>query len=371
MRRLLLFAALASFATSAFSKEAFIPVAGSVGAFRTDARIFNPSATNDITIQAYYLPSGNGDNGAAQPVTFTVPHRQMVIYNDVVSSLLHASGLGGIRFTSTDDYSVTERAYATTSANSCSASGTLGLSVEAYSSSEAMTAGVLLQLTTKPSFYTNIGAINTTNNTANVTWRLYDKNNAVVATSTRTMPPYAVVAPTRMTSFFNAGAADITDAWVNFTSDQPIVAYASINDEVTTDPTYIPMLPDPGASSVTPPASTEKTFNVTLRSSQITITPAITSDTLKSGDKVIFRITNTTTDGAIHGFTLVSPKGAVLVPDRFYNPGAAAVDQSWTVPSQGTFTFFCTNNSCSTGHTSMAGTFDVGQPSETDPGGKY
>ena len=122
----------------------------------------------------------------------------------------------------------------------------LGLSVEAYDSSEAMSAGVLLQLTAKPSFHTNLGAINTNNATANVTWRLYDKNNNLVAVSTRAMPAYAVVAPTNMTSFFTPGSADITDAWVSFTSDQPIIAYASINDDVTTDPTYIPMLTDSG-----------------------------------------------------------------------------------------------------------------------------
>ena len=373
MRRIgfALLTATTIFATGAFAKDAFVPIAGSIGAFRTDARIFNPSSTKDITVQAYYLPQGNADNSASQPVSFTVPKRQMVVYNDVVSTLLHASSpLGAIRFKSDDDFQITERAYATSSA-SCINSGTLGLSVEGYDVSSAMPNGVLLQLTSKPSYHTNIGAVNPNSTAAHVTWRLYDKNNALVATGNAiTMPPFAVIGPTNLISnfFFNTAGFDLTDSWVSFSSDQPIIAYASINDDVTTDPTYIPMLADSGASSSTTPSA--HTFDVTLRSFSITISPQITSSTLKQGDQVTFRVTNVQTD-TTHGFTLVAPNGSVLIPDRFYPPGSGTVTQTFTVPSQGTFTYLCTNSACGTGHTSMTGSFDVGQPSETDPGSKY
>ena len=179
----------------------------------------------------------------------------------------------------------------------------------------------------------------TNNATANLTWRLYDKNNNLVAVSTRAMPAYAVVAPTNMTSFFTPGSADITDAWVSFTSDQPIIAYASINDDVTTDPTYIPMLTDSGSGS----SATGKVFDVTLKSFQMTISPAITSTSLKAGDKVTFRIQNTTTDSVTHGFTLAAVTGgAVLIPSRLYPPGSGIIEQTWTVPAQGTYAYTCT-----------------------------
>ena len=87
LRRLAVFLGLAIFATAAFAKDAFVPIAGSAGTFRTDARIFNPSQTKDITVQAFYLPVGNGDNSGVQSVSFSVPHRQMVIYNDVAKNL--------------------------------------------------------------------------------------------------------------------------------------------------------------------------------------------------------------------------------------------------------------------------------------------
>ena len=54
--------------------------------------------------------------------------------------------------------------------------------------------------------------------------------------------------------------------------------------------------------------------------------------------------------------------------------GSGIIEQTWTVPAQGTYAYTCTNTTCGTGnpgHTSMNGSFDVGQPSETDPGGKY
>jgi plastocyanin len=374
MHRLLILAALASFATPAFPKDVVLTVGGSVGAFRTDARVFNPSATKDITIQAYYLPIGNVDNSGVQPISFTVPHRQMLVYDDVVSSLFHLDGLGAIRLQSDDDFVATQRIYAQQPATSCAAAGTLGQFLAGNDVTSASTAGVLIQLKSSSSFRTNLGAVNPGSSTAHVTFRLYDKNNALVATgSPITMPAYGVIGPTNMTSgfFFNATGVDMSDAWVNFTADQPVIAYASVVDQSTTDPTYIAMMPDSGAASTTNPTDSGKTFDVTLMTAAISIAPAIASNTLKVGDKVTFHVANTTTDNAIHGFTLISPTGAVLVPSRFYTAGSAAVDQTFTIPSQGTYTYYCTNTTCSTGHTNMVGSFNVGQPTETDPGGKY
>lgn len=370
MRRFLVLAALVISATTAFAKDGFLTIGGSVGAFRTDARVFNPSTTKDITIQAYYLPVGNADNSAVQPVSVTVPKRQMLLFDDVVSSLFHAGGLGAIRLKSDDDFIATSRIYAQTSATSCQAAGTLGQFLEGDDVASASTTGVLIQLKASTAFRTNIGAVNPNATTAHVTWRLYDKSNALIATGTPvTMPPFAVVGPTSMTSgFFFNSSGDLSDAWVSFSSDQPIFAYASVVDNTTTDPTYIAMSKDSGGVEVTTP--TAKTFDISLRNNSITISPTIAQSTLKNGDQVTFRVTNLSTDET-HGFTLVSPTGSILVPDRFYPSGTATVSHNFTVPGQGTYTFFCTNSSCGTGHTQMVGTFNVGQASDDDPGGKY
>ena len=152
---------------------------------------------------------------------------------------------------------------------------------------------------------------------------------------------------------------------MSFTSDQAIFAYASVVDNNTTDPTYIAMASDSGAAA---PSNDAKVFDVTLSDGVIAISPKIDKTTLKTGDKVTFRIAAT---DHVHGFELFDPNLNIMVASSFYNPGAPAVERTWTVGPVGTYAYFCTNSACSLQHAQMAGSFDVGQASETDPGGKY
>ena len=269
MIRLALFGVLALVSTQSFAKEVFVAVAGSVGVFRSDVRIFNPSQTKSIQIQAFYLPTGNVNNAAVQGTTITVPKRQMAVYDDVVSSLFHKSGLGGIRFVSADEFVVTERIYATTSSGCGAAVNpcTLGQFVNGVDSGSAVRNGVLLQLNAPSgaaaASRTNIGAQNPSNATANVVWRVYDRNNALAGTSkTIAMPPYAVIAPGDIRTFGTSipGSADLSEAWVSFTSDRPIVAYASVVDNGSTDQTYVPAAVD---TDPLPPTTTPPGLNLT------------------------------------------------------------------------------------------------------------
>ena len=363
MRRLLILSTLLALATTGFAKDVYLSIGGSVNNFRTDARIFNPSFSKDIQIQATLLPIGNADNSLRQPITITVSKRQMLDYDDVVASLFTSSGLGAIRLSSTDDFVATQRIYATTSATACQAAGTLGQFVPGLDTSQAAKLGVVIQLKSSGAFRTNIGAVNPNSVAANVTWRLYDKNNALVATgSPIAMPPFAVITPTNIAStfFFNPGSADLSDAWVSFSSDQPLLAYASVIDNVTTDPTFIPMSADSG---VPPTQSGGLEFNVTEQNFSITISPAPTN--LKIGDVVTFHITVRDSN---HGFQLSEPDGVVAIPGTIFSPGATA-DRTFTVRKNGTYSYFCTNTACGTGHNSMSGTFDVGQG--TDPPPRY
>jgi len=347
---------------AAFAKDVYLSIGGSVGSFATDARIFNPSQTKDIQIQAYYLPVGNVDNSGVQPVTITVPKRSQVDYNDVVASLFHGTGLGAIRLTSSDDFVATQRIYANVNGD------TLGQFVGGVDATEALKNGVVIQLKNNGAggqhgtFRTNVGAVNPNGTAANVTWRVYDKTNAVIGSPHQmTMPPYGVVGPTAMTAFGDniPGTADLSDAWIGFVSDQPIVAYGSVVDNGSTDPTYIPASNDsdpPAASSQ--PAT--KVFTVTLSSFHIDISPAPTG--LKVGDQVQFNVTAVRADGGIHGFRLTVPDGSEdLIPDRGPYPGNQVFTYNFTVPMEGTYFYTCTNSSCGSGHDQMQGTFNVGQ----------
>ena len=350
---------LLTLATSAFAKDEWVTIAGTVSNFRTDVRVLNPSFDKDISVTATFLPVGNADNSDKTGVAFTIPKRQMKMLDDVVGTLFSTTGIGAIRFSSADDFEVTSRIYATVAA------GTLGQFSPGLMPGAANAKGALLQLKSGTAFRTNVGAVNPSASAASVTWRLYDKNNAVVATGTPiAMPPFAVIGPTNIAGsfFFNPGTADLSDCWMSYTSDQPIFAYSSVIDSGTTDPTFIPAVPDTGVAPTTTQPQT-KTFEVTLHSFHIDITPAVK---LAVGDTATFHIRGNDTT---HGFVVVGPKGDILIDPLQLSPGSEAT-RSFKVTTTGTHSYFCVVTTCGEGHNSMVGSFDVGKETD-DPGHGY
>jgi hypothetical protein len=212
----------------------YLPIAGSVGAFRADVRIFNPADT-DSTVTLVFVPVGN-QNGAvfAHPVTVVIPKQQAVAWDDMVATVFHATGIGAVYLDGTTPLLITCRIYAQT------ANGTLGQGYQAPRLSGLLTDGVLLQLRSDASFRTNIGVANLQNAAATVTWTLYDGQNHKVSEKTIRIENYGIIGPTNISAgfFFDATGADLTDARVSFHSDVPIAVYASVIDNATTDPTY-------------------------------------------------------------------------------------------------------------------------------------
>jgi len=330
--------------------EVFIPIAGSVGVFSTDARVFNPSYTDTITIEASLLPVGNIDNSGVPPVEITVAPREMKIYDDVVTSLFGGTGLAGIRFASGSDLGATARIFAN------EAAGTLGQFVVGVPVESALQKGVLIQLKSSTTFRTNVGFMNpSVGADANITFRLYDKTNTEVASTTQIVKPFGVVSPTNVTSLFPGVSADLSDCWVAFDSDTPVIVYGSVIDNRTTDPTYVPAIADSGEM---PPQPTVKEFRVEAFQFDYTVTPtggSPTSDQIvvKQGDQV--RLILTASDngqGNGHGFQM-SP----FVSSRTLHPGQETVVE-FTASQSGTFTFFCTVV-CGGGHSTMRGTMTV------------
>lgn len=349
MRKLAIFAilVLSVFAPFAEAKDVYVPIAGSIGVFRTDARVFNPSYTKAITVQAYLLPTGNIDNSGVASISFDVPARQMKVYDDVLTSLFSATGLAGIRFSSPDDFAATARIFAQAT------NGTLGQFEVGVVAEDALLKGAILQLKSNTEFRTNIGLQNTEAATATVSLTLYGKDNAEVKTTSIMVLPRGVIAPTEIKSFFGGGiTADLSDCWVSFDSNRALAAYGSVVDNATTDPTYVPAVADSG---VKPPTQPTKEFNITARTFAYTITPAgggaSTTDafTVNKGDHVILNIT---AQDVTHGFSM-SP----YVTSRSLNPGTT-VRVEFDAIQSGNFTFFCTVT-CGSGHGGMNGTMTV------------
>ena len=288
----LLTAAAILISGAAHADEVYLSVAGSVGAFRTDARIFNPSFTADIVVNASFLPAGNVSNAGVTPKAITIPKRAMVTYDNVVASLFSATGLGAIRLVSHGDFVATQRIYATT------ADGTLGQFVPGLDLLTARKNSVLIQLKsngapgTKGTFRTNVGFVNPNATAANATLVLYDKANAVAGQAAALrIEPFGVVAPSSLTAYFNNPARDLSDAWLSVRADLPIFSYGSVVDNGTTDPTFIPASEDPGAApTATPPETKTVVVGPDFKFEPATLTIGV-------GDTVTwtFRATHTTT----------------------------------------------------------------------------
>jgi cytochrome c oxidase subunit 2 len=318
--------------------------------FRTDARVFNPSYTDAITIEASLLPAGNIDNSAVPPIEITVAPREMKVYDDVVSSLFSATGLAGIRFSSGSDLGATARIFAD------NAPGTLGQFVVGTPVGSALTKGVLIQLKSSDAFRTNVGFLNpSASSDANVTFRLHDKSNNEVASTTQIVRPFGVVSPTAVTLLFPGVTADLSDCWVSFESDQPVLVYGSVVDNLTTDPTFVPAIPDTG---VKPPQQVVKEFLVEAFQFDYTVVPTGGSPTgdqivVKKGDHVRLILTAADNgEGSGHGFSMFP-----FVSSRNLSVGVETVVE-FVASESGTFTFFCTII-CGSGHNSMRGTMTV------------
>jgi heme/copper-type cytochrome/quinol oxidase subunit 2 len=357
MRGRALLVASLLFAIPAFAKDIYLSIGGSANGFFTDARILNPSFDKDITITARYLPTGNVDNSGAATKTITVGKRSMAIYDDVVHSLFGGGpALGAIRLTSDDDFVATQRIYADKRADH--QHGTLGQFVPGLNSADAKRKGALIQLkngdttlaSAPASFRTNWGAVNPNASAAHVTMKLYDKLNAVVATATLDMPPFAAIAPTRITDTFDAGSSDLTDSWISYDSDQPLFVWGSIVDNGAEDPTFVTASEDTGVASTNEPPK-QTTVDVVARNWTYTVTP---SQPLHAGDTVKF-VLHSSED--IHGFMLVGPHDELLLQ---VDPlTATSVERVITLPSTGTYIYFCTHETCGEGHTTMSGSFDI------------
>lgn len=351
MRPRLLSAALLVLCTfTASAKDVYLSVGGSVGNFRTDARIFNPSFDKDITILARYLPAGNVDNSGVAVKSITVPKRSMATYDDVVQSLFGGGApLGAVRLTSDDDFVATQRIYA------AEAIGTLGQFVPGVDPAQALAKGVVVQLKqngakgTRGTFRTNWGGVNPNGVVANIDFTLYDKHNTVAGTNTLTVQPYGVIAPMALAGFFGNPDRDLSDTWMSFESDQPIFVYGSVLDNGSEDPTFVPASADSGVAPTLPQA---KSVSISARDWVFDVS---IPEPLRSGDVVDFTIS---ASQGVHGFELVGPGGQRLIPDVRFS-GNNVIERRVTLPAGGVYSYFCTNSLCGEGHSAMSGTFNV------------
>lgn len=343
--RVVLALALAVSGSAGLAKDVYLPIAGSPGNFKTDVRLLNTSSSKDIVVNATFLPAGV-DNNNATSVAINVPKRTMITRDDAVATMFginNPSALGAIRLTSEDNFVASMRIYAVTE------EGTLGQFAPGIEPAEARTKGILMQLRANGAFgtentsRTNLGFMNPNTSPAQVTVTLYDKNNLVVGT------PFSVSVPPRSVEFprsadsplrLSSTAADFSEAWASFDSTQPVIGFASIVDNGTSDPFFQLAFADAPTSG----NQTTRTFHVTAKawSFQVQEGPI----RVQQGDHVILIVTGEDSD---HGLSLerYAPNGITVSPGQ-----TRTIEFDATVA--GTFTYYCTIY-CGSGHYGMFG----------------
>jgi hypothetical protein len=233
-----------------FAKNLYIPVAGVArGAnntlFRTDVRIFNPSATQDLAVSLHFLPIGQ--DGSNYPGTIvTVGKRQMLVLDNIAENFFHlpSGSIGAIRLDSDDAvshaFSADSRTY--TDSPNPAVPGTYGQYIPALDSTRGIAKSIVLHVSSSSDlskgFRTNAGIMNPNSTASTVTPRLHRADGTLVAQGAPlTILPKSMTQQS-LSSLFGP-VTDFEDGFILFDSSLPVFTWASVIDNRSADPIFV------------------------------------------------------------------------------------------------------------------------------------
>lgn len=332
VRLALAFILASSFCTSSpAAAEKFIPAAahlpgGNATFFRTDVRIVN-LASAPASFELTWLPS----NDTPRKELLTISGRASVQIDDIVLSLFDvAAGGGMIGISSSADFVATSRTYTTSGDPACP--GTFGQFIPAVEATAAVRRGIVanvqLSATAGTGSRTNAGFANPGSEAIDVTVRLRDGGGASRGVTTVTVPPLALTQIALATSFPEATGDNL---FLEVEASAPVIAYASVVDNVSGDPIYVPASPDSGVPQLP---------SLTLLARQWEFQPAVIDARVGEETTIIARALDVDHGLGISGVGPVScssEQGGICV----LRPGED-VTIRFTPREPGTFAFFCT-----------------------------
>ncbi len=241
-------------------------VSGAAGTdWRTDVELYNPGNQNGH-YEIALLETGRDNSTPTSSVQQVIPGASVRL-GDVLDSVFGFDGTAALRITpmAGSEVVATSRTYNQTT------SGTYGQFVGAVPSSAAIAhgeQGLMTQLThhqgTASGSRTNLGYLNCTGEEAQVRIDLYRSNGILLGTVERTVGPFMHRQENRI--FERVTGDDVADGFALITSPTPgsrITAYASVVDNSTGDPIYIPaaaILPQPLEPTMDPRATMHLLF---------------------------------------------------------------------------------------------------------------
>ncbi|TAM44893.1 MAG: M6 family metalloprotease domain-containing protein [Acidobacteria bacterium] len=201
--------------------------------WRSDIAVLNRSSQSANLTLKMYAPSG------LKTMPISVAGKAQLLLRDVAGQLGVSAESGTLQVVSDQAVLLTGRTY-----NQIDATHTYGQDYDGQESSLMLGAGQsawLPQLTQNALFRTNIGLTNTGGSTASVTLTLFDGQGNQVSSLPRSLAPaefYQFDQPYLNTT---AGGTENGYAVVTVNSGSGIVAYASVIDQATGDPTTFNM----------------------------------------------------------------------------------------------------------------------------------
>jgi hypothetical protein len=207
--------------------------------WRSDLGLLNTGTSTANVLLAFH-----GTGGVVTNTTYVPPGAQSILV-DVVGRLA-ADGQGALAVSTDQPLVVTSRTYnQVPSTASCYPNGTQGQNYQTLTAGDELPAGQsawLPHLTENSAYRTNIGLVNTHGAEAVVTVELYDGAGTKLADYTVSLAPGQWAQETQ--PFRNKAGQRAMDrgyAKVTVTSGSGVVAFASVVDNITNDPTTITM----------------------------------------------------------------------------------------------------------------------------------
>jgi len=209
-----------------------------VANWKTDMRVFNPSSKPVDTTLTFYSQNG----GNPKSVTMTLAPNEVKDLDGTLASTFGITNDGGAVHISTAQPSnliATARTYNKTS------NGTYGQFIPAVTPADAAGAGSrplqLLQLEESDRYRSNVGIVEVSGKPAKVQISVVPPDGRVTGVAEMDLAPNEFRQLNSMLKSFGLGTAYNQRVTVKVISGEGrVTAYASVIDQVTQDPTYIP-----------------------------------------------------------------------------------------------------------------------------------
>ncbi len=225
--------------------------------FRSDVRVFNPTNSPvNYTPVLYDQVTGQTFTGPLQ----TIPPRTQQAFDNIVGTVfgrtLDNGSFGPIRFQTAGTIIVSS---SVNNYNACGNGAVSGQWLPGLDAGQALSAGTLVQLASSANlqtgYRTNVVFTNPGSSPATVNAKVHRGDGSSVSAVIGPLPANGFTQIGNWGSFPGIDGTADTNLWLEFTSDQPVLAFASVINNASGDPFAIVMTNEPPTGTGAPVAS--------------------------------------------------------------------------------------------------------------------